>query len=102
VGPSYEINRFEFDQESLTTHLARLRLQFALNTHLSLSTFGQYNSVVDQASINARFRYHFSEGTDLWIVFTEGLNLERDSFDPRLPVSAGRSLLVKYTHTFGS
>ena len=102
VRPSYEINRFEFDEEDLSTHLASLRLDFALNTHLSLSAFGQYNSAVDQTSVNSRLRYHFREGTDLWIVYNEGFNLERDAgTNPRLPFSSGRSLLVKYTHTFG-
>ncbi|MDH3735317.1 MAG: hypothetical protein OEU54_17430, partial [Gemmatimonadota bacterium] len=101
VAPSYEINRFVFDDETTLTHLGRLRLDYALNTHLSLGVFGQYNSTVDQTSVNARFRYHFREGTDLWIVYNEGFNLERDLDDPRLPLSVGRSLLVKYTHTFG-
>ncbi len=102
LRPSYSINRFEFDGEDLTTQLASLRLDFALNTHLSLSTFGQYNSVIDQTSVNARLRYHFREGTDLWIVYNEGFNLERDNgLDPRLPLSAGRTLLLKYSHTFG-
>jgi len=102
VRPSYEINRFEFDGEDLTTHLARLRLDFALDTHLSVSAFGQYNSVVDQTSINARLRYHFSEGTDFWVVYNEGFNLERDNgTDPRLPLSSGRTILVKYSHAFG-
>ena len=102
VEPSYQINRFGFDREVLTTHLARLRLDFALNTHLALSAFGQYNSVADQTSLNARFRYNFHEGTDLWIVYNEGFNLERDNgIDPRLPFSSGRTLLVKYTHTLG-
>ncbi len=102
VRPGYEVNRFEFPGEDLTTHLGSLDLKFALNTHLSLSTLAQYNSTIDQTSVNARFRYHFREGTDLWIVYNEGFNLDRDDgFDPRLPLSAGRAIMVKYSHTFG-
>lgn len=103
LGGRYEINRLDFDDRDLsaTTHLARLKIQVALDTHVSLNTFLQYNSVADLTSINARFRYHFREGTDLWVVYTEGFNVERDDgFDPRLPFSAGRTLMVKYTHTF--
>ncbi len=103
LGAGYDVNRLEFPDRGLetTTHLANLKLALALNTHLSLSTFVQYNNLDAQTSINARFRYHFREGTDLWIVYNEGLNFERDNgFDPRLPISAGRSLMVKYTHTF--
>ncbi len=103
MSGGYELNRLEFEDRnrSATTHLARLRLQVALDTHVSLSTFAQYNSLSDQTSVNARFRYHFREGTDLWLVYTEGFNVERDNGpDPRLPLSAGRALMVKYSHTF--
>ncbi len=99
----YEVNRIEFPErgEATTTHLARLRLNFAFNTHLSVSAFAQYNNLDRRTSINARFRYHFREGTDLWIVYNEGLNFERDGgLGPRLPWSAGRNIMIKYSHTF--
>ena len=100
-GGGYEINRISFDDgPSTTTHLARLRVLLGLNTHLSLSTFVQYNSTIDLTTINARVRYHFREGTDLWIVYDEGLNTARDvPGSIRLPGSAFRSLQIKYTHT---
>ena len=102
VHPGFEVNRFEFPDKALTTQLAQLKIDFALNTHFSLSTLTQYNSTIDQTSINARMRYHFREGTDLWVVYNEGLNLERaNRVDPRLPLSSGRTLMVKYSHTFG-
>ena len=102
VHPGFEVNRFELPDEALTTQLVQLKIDFALNTHLSLSTLTQYNSTIDQTSINARVRYHFREGTDLWVVYNEGLNFERtNGLDPRLPLSAGRTMMVKYTHTFG-
>ena len=103
VVGGYEANRIEFPgrSEATTTQLGRLRLNFAFNTHLSFSTFAQYNNLDKRTSINARFRYHFREGTDLWIVYNEGLNFERNrGFDPRLPWSAGRSIMIKYSHTF--
>lgn len=105
LGPGYELNKLDFDDrdEATTTHLARMRVQLALNTRLSLATFLQYNSTIDLTSINARFRYHFSEGTDLWIVYDEGINMIRDIADtPRLPGSAFRTLQLKYSRTVGS
>ena len=104
LGPGYELNKFDFDDRavSTTTHLARMRVQLALNTRVSLATFVQYNSTLDLTSINARFRYNFAEGTDLWIVYDEGLNTMRELADvPRLPGSAFRSFQLKYTHTLG-
>jgi len=103
VVGGYEVNRLEFPDrdEATTTHLGRLRLNFAFNTHISFGAFAQYNNLDRRTSINARFRYHFREGTDLWIVYNEGFNFERDrGFDPRLPWSAGRNIMIKYSHTF--
>ena len=103
LRPSYDINRFEFPGQSpLTTHLARIRVDYSLDTHLSFSALAQYNSTVDQTTVNARFRYHFREGVDLWVVYNEGYHMDRTNggIDPRLPFSAGRALMVKYSHTF--
>ncbi len=87
--------------ESINAHLIRLRITAALNTHFSMNLFTQYNSADDDASINARFRYHFKEGNDLWLVYNEGFNTDRDVFmSPRLPLSQSRAFLVKYTYTF--
>jgi Domain of unknown function (DUF5916)/Carbohydrate family 9 binding domain-like len=103
LGGGYGVNRIEFTDrlQSTVTHLARLRVQVALNTHFSVNTFLQYNSTVNLMSGNARLRYHFREGTDLWIVYNEGINtVTENGPDPALPRSAGRSLMVKYTYTF--
>lgn len=102
VGAEYDFNaiRFPHRNESLDVHLARLRVQTALNIHLSLATFFQFNSAHDAANVNARLRYNFREGQDLWIVYTETVNTERFMADgPPLPLSQDRVLLVKYSHT---
>ena len=99
---AYQFNfiRFPDRQEELNAHLARVRLDVALDTHLSLSAFLQYSSTEDVASVNARLRYHFREGSDLWVVYDEGMNTLRDGVgSPRLPLSQNRALLVKYTYT---
>ncbi len=99
----YEVNRLDFADRGVgtTAQLGRVRVKAALNPKVSMSTFGQYNSATDLTSLNVRFRYHFREGTDLWIVYNEGLYNDRDNgLGPRRPLSSGRALLVKYSHTF--
>ena len=99
----YEVNRLDFADRGVATiaQLGSLRVKTALNPKVSMSTFGQYNGATDQTSLNVRFRYHFREGTDLWIVYNEGFNNVRDDgLGPRRPLSSGRALLVKYSHTF--
>jgi hypothetical protein len=98
---NYEVNfiRFPERNQKLTSHLGRLRLQSALNTKISLNAFLQYNSTAEALSLNARFRYHFGEGPDLWLVYNEGLNTAREApatSVPRLPRTSSRALLMKY------
>lgn len=99
----YQLNlvRFLDRGQSLNSHLVRLRVDAAADVHLSLSAFLQYNGTADVASVNARLRYRFREGNDLWLVYDEGFNTERGALgDPRMPLSQNRALLIKYTYTF--
>lgn len=102
LSSEYEFNaiRFPDRDQGFDAHLARLRMQGALNTHVSLNAFLQYNSVSRRVTTNLRFRYNFREGNDLWIVYNEDLNTERDRLFPTLPRSQERTLLLKYTYTF--
>jgi len=102
IGGGYQFNRLRFPDrgEETSAHLVRLRGQVALNTRVSFSLLAQYSNLADLGTLNARFRYHFREGTDLWVVLNEGRNLDRDPLGaPPLPSLAGRTLLVKYTRT---
>jgi len=103
LGGEYFVNLVRFGDRNaeLNAHLARVRIQIAADIHLSLNTFVQYNSTIDQVTANGRLRYHFREGQDLWIVYNEAVNTDRDVLTgPRLPFSNSRVFLIKYTHTF--
>ena len=102
VVGGWEWNRIRFDgrSQSFDSQLLRLTLRGAINTKMSIDAFGQYNSLTDQVTTNTRFRYNFREGQDLWLVWNQGLNLERDVLGvPRLPLEDARTLTVKYSHT---
>lgn len=104
LGVDYDYNRIRFTDRAqrLDLHVVRLRVQTALNVHLSLATLMQYDNADDAIGINARLRYNFSEGRDLWIVFNEALNTDRPYLvAPRLPLSRSRAVMLKYTHTLG-
>lgn len=99
----WEWNRIRFEERGQTfdANLLRLTARGAVNIHLSIDAFAQYNSLTRQATTNTRLRYNFSEGRDLWLVWNEGLNLDREVLGvPRLPLEDARTLTVKYTHTF--
>lgn len=100
-GYQYSRVRFPDRNEGLDAHLVRLRIGTALNTQISTTAFLQYNSERKAMSANVRFRYNIREGNDLWIVYNEGLNTDRYRVDPALLLTDNRTLLLKYTHTFG-
>lgn len=99
----WEWNRIEFEDrmQNFDSNLFRVTARGAVNTKFSVDAFMQYNSLNDQLAMNTRFRYNFREGQDLWFVWNEGLNLEREILGvPTLPLESARALTLKYTHTF--
>ena len=102
LSGEYEVNviRFPDRDQGFDAHVLRLRTQAALNTRVSAQAFVQYNNIADAVAANVRFRYNFREGNDLWIVYNQGLNTNRHRYDPVLPLTDSRTILVKYTHTF--
>jgi hypothetical protein len=85
------------------TTQGRFRIRAALDARASGNAFVQYNSTTDRLDFNVRLRYAFAEGTDLWLVYNEGLDTDplRDTIGVRSPTSLARTVLLKYTHTFG-
>jgi hypothetical protein len=106
LGADYQMSllRFPDRDQQANIHVARLRVRSALNARTSGNAFVQYNSTADRLDFNVRLRYAFAEGTDLWLVYNEGLDTERTreqltgEWSPR---SLARALILKYTHTFG-
>ena len=103
LSGDYRLTSIDFDDrnQSLDVHLARLRIRAAANAKLSAAVLAQYNSVSDRVGANVRIRYNMREGTDLWIVYDEVMNSDRDRFAalPRLPLSQTRALRVKFSYS---
>ncbi len=102
VQPFYEFNRIIFPDrdQSFNTHIARLRVEFFLNTRFSVRSFVQYSNASDLVVSNFRLRFNPREGNDFYIMFNENLNTDRHAFTPVQPVSQFRSILIKYNYTF--
>jgi len=71
-----------------------------LTTKTSLASFVQYNTAINRIIANVRFRYNPREGNDFYIVYDEGLNTNLQRVTPEVPLSTGRTILLKYTYTF--
>lgn len=106
LGGEYQASllRFKSRGQRADIHLARLRVRLAANARSSGNAFIQYNSTTDRVDLNVRLRHSFAEGTDLWLVYNEGLDTDRVTGPGQVttPRSLARALLVKLTYTLGS
>jgi hypothetical protein len=105
LGADYQVTHLEFDTRDQVENVqvARVRIRAAVNPQASGNAFVQYNSTTNRLDFNVRLRYAFAEGTDLWLVYNEGLDTDpvRDIPGGRSPTSLARTVLLKYTHTLG-
>ena len=104
MSAEVEVDRVEFSGrgEREWSKLARLRIFAATSPRLSLSALLQANALAHVATGNIRLRYNVREGHDLWVVYGQNENLDRDRFTPGvIPATARAQLLVKYTRSFG-
>jgi len=85
---------------SFIGHIGRLKIESFLNVKHSLIAFIQYNSASDAFLTNLRYRFNPSEGHDLYIVYDEGLNADREREIPILPLMKNRTIMLKYSYTF--
>jgi hypothetical protein len=105
LGADYQVTALNFEKRNQkeTVQVARLRVRTALDVRASGNAFVQYNSTTRRVDVNARLRYAFAEGTDLWFVYNEGLDTDPAMLTGggRSPSSLARTFVVKYTRTFG-
>jgi Domain of unknown function (DUF5916) len=96
----YNLVRFPDRGEEFKAPLGQLRVLATLSVKVSLSALVQYSAADDAVTANFRFRYNPREGTDIYIVYNDGVNTDRLSRIPYPPLSTGRALLVKINYMF--
>ncbi len=101
LGADYQLTalRFADRAQSENIQVARIRIRAAIDVRMSGNAFLQYNSATRKLDTNVRLRYAFAEGTDLWLVYNEGLDTNHSVGET--PFSLSRSFIVKYSYTFG-
>ena len=103
LGADYEVTRLSFADRGQRedVQVGRLRVRGALDARLSGNAFVQYSSAARRADVNLRLRWAVAEGTDLWLVYNEGLDTDRGrgELEVERPLSLARALILKYAHT---
>lgn len=103
IQATYDYTNLRFGNSDLfkQVHIARMRVAYALDLHLSINFTVQYNSNVNQFFNNARLRYNFKDGHDLYLVWNESLFTERRYNEQVMrPLSGTQTILIKYYYTF--
>lgn len=74
LGAAYEINWLESlgtADTSLVTHLAGPEVRFFISPRVQWSAFYQHNSVLERATLNARFSWEFAPLSFLYVVYND-------------------------------
>ena len=102
LGGTYQFDHLTFEKrnETFNAHTLRLKVGLTFNRSFSVASFVQYSSDANFALGNFRFRYNPKEGNDFYLVYNEGIHTDRFEKTPLAPRLAGRTLLLKYSHTF--
>jgi hypothetical protein len=96
MEPTYSWNRVELLQGSFTTHLAGSRVTYTVTPLMFVSALIQYNSGINAVSTNARLRWEYQPGSELFVVYNE----ERNTLARNFPALANRALIIKVNKLF--
>lgn len=102
INLSYSINDISFPSrdQKLYLHLATIKLLYMYSRTVSASSYLQYSTVLNGCIWNVRLRYNPKEGNDLYLVYNDFINTDRQREIPYLPFRNQRNIMIKYTHTF--
>jgi hypothetical protein len=103
----YEYDRIKFPDYFSTngdgvflSNLIRLNLSYYFSSRYSLKLLSQYDQLSHLVGSNLRFRYNPREGTDLYILFNQGMNCNVNRLAPKLPIINNEAVIVKFVKTF--
>lgn len=96
VEPSVELNRVVLPWGRFTTTLLTERTTFTINPRMYVSALTQYSSSGRLFSTNARFRWEYQPGSEMFVVYSDG----RDTAQQGFPHMINRAFVVKINRLF--
>lgn len=76
----YILNDIRLDEGDFAVRIARSRVSWQLTPELSFSSTLQWDNQSDELGLNARMRWEYRPGQELFVVYNEGFDVEDDSF----------------------
>ena len=96
VEPTYSFNRVSLVEGRFTTHLLGSRVTYTMTPLMFVSALMQYNSEFNSVSTNARLRWEYQPGSELFVVYNE----ERNTLTRHFPSLNNRAFIVKVNRLF--
>ena len=96
LEPTYTVNRVTLAQGAFTSHLAGTRVTYTMTPLMFVSTLVQYRSDTRAVSTNARLRWEYRPGSELFVVYNE----ERDTLGRSFPSLTNRAVIIKVNRLF--
>jgi len=94
--PTVSWNHIDVPSGRANTNLVSSRLTYTLSPRMFLSALVQYQSRTDSMSTNARFRWEYRPGSELFLVYSDG----RTTLARGIPDLQNRSFVAKVTRLF--
>jgi hypothetical protein len=94
----YQRNDVNLPTGDFVTNLLRMRFSYSFTTNTYVQALVQYNDVIDNWSTNLRFGWLQAANSGFYIVYNE--NRDPRPYDEGGIGLRGRSLIIKYSHTF--
>jgi hypothetical protein len=96
VEPGLSLNWVDVPQAKFVAKVLNSRVTYTFTPRTFIGALVQFNSDEHALSINARFRWEYRPGSDLFVVYSDGRNTLQRGF-PQLET---RSITVKLTRFF--
>lgn len=96
MEPSASINWVTLPYGDFTSAVVSTRTIYSLNPRMFVSALIQYDSNVNALSNNARFRWEYHPGSELFVVYSDG----RDTGPRGYPELMNRAFVVKVNRLF--
>ena len=96
IEPNYSMNKVSLVQGDFTTHLVGARTTYTISPLMFVSALVQYNSSTNSVSTNARLRWEYQPGSELFVVYND----ERNTLARGFPDLNSRSFIVKINKLF--
>ena len=96
VEPILSLNYFDTPWGSGDANIVSGRFTYTITPRMFTSALIQYQSSNDTVSTNARFRWEYQPGSELFVVYSDGRNM----LGSALPGLDNRSIVVKLTKLF--